>query len=181
MDENDFKQQWEERQQVARMKWLHVVLVLSMIGSGWSLLSTFLMGTFGPALKSAYEAMASSMPDEVSIMYENIFNTPRIMFLCLAVLYGISLAGVILMWRLRKSGFHLYTMAQLLVLVVPVLFMGRSFIAMGDIMLTALFVAYYFFALKRLGVFENTVDEGGNFDDFDPEQLQKNTDEEDDN
>lgn len=179
MEENEFKQQWEERQQMMRVKWLHVVLVLSIIGSGMQLLSNFVMGAFGPWVMAAYQGMASSMPDEVSIMYETLFNTPRAMFVCLAVLYSISLAGVILMWRLRKSGFHLYTLAQLLILVVPVLFMGRTYIAMGDIMLTVLFVAYYFFALKRLGAFETVAEEGSNFDEIEAEEEQKIDEEED--
>ena len=154
MDENDINNQIEEQRQLSRIKWLHVVLVLSIIGSGLNLFTSLIMSLFGPSLMAAFQSMSSELPEEVSIMYETMFSTPRFMYVCLTVLYAMSLAGVILMWRLRKNGFHLYTLAQLLSLVVPVLFMGRSYVATGDIMLTLLFVAYYFITLKSIGAFQ---------------------------
>ena len=73
------------------------------------------------------------------------------------------------MWNLRRIGFHLYTLSQLLVLVVTVLFLGKEHLLLGDVMFTLLFVIYYYFSLRRLGVF---VKDGG----FVP---QKNSDRED--
>jgi hypothetical protein len=89
----------------------------------------------------------------MTVFVEQLFETPRSFFLCSALLYGLSLAGVILMWNLRKSGFHLYTLAQLLILLVTLLFLGRERVPLGDIMFTLLFITYYYVALRNLGVF----------------------------
>lgn len=181
MDDFEFNNQMEEQKQLSRIKWLHVVLVLSIIGSGLNLFSSLMMALFAPTLMQTFESMSPDLPQEMSIMYETVFNTPRIMYVCLSVLYAMSLAGVLLMWRLRKNGFHLYTLAQLLILVVPVLFMGRSFIAMGDIMLTLLFVLYYFISLKSIGAFQMTDENASNLpekESFD-EQNEQDDDEDD--
>ena len=93
------------------------------------------------------------MPDSMTVAIEEFLNTPRSFFLWSALLYAVSLAGVILMWRLQKIGFHLYTLAQLFVLLITVLFLGKERLPLGDVMFTLLFVTYYYFALRRLGVF----------------------------
>ena len=89
----------------------------------------------------------------MTVYLEQFFETPRSFFLCSALLYALSLTGVILMWNLRKIGFHLYTLAQLLVMLVTLLFLGRERLPLGDIMFTLLFVIYYYLALRNLGVF----------------------------
>jgi hypothetical protein len=64
------------------------------------------------------------------------------------------------MWKLRRSGFHFYAIAQLLMLVLPLLFMGKGFLGLGDVMFTALFLLIYYLQLKSLGAFDgdNTAD-----------------------
>ena len=37
---------------------------------------------------------------------------------------------------------------------MPMLFLDRSYIALGDIMMAILFIVYYFVLLRRLGAFE---------------------------
>ncbi len=106
-----------------------------------------------PFLKTMYESGSMTFPSEMTVFVEQLFETPRSFFLCSALLYGLSLAGVILMWNLRKSGFHLYTLAQLLILLVTLLFLGRERVPLGDIMFTLLFITYYYVALRNLGVF----------------------------
>ena len=62
--------------------------------------------------------------------------------------------------KLRRSGFHFYAIAQLLMLVLPLLFMGKGFLGLGDVMFTALFLLIYYLQLKSLGAFDgdNTAD-----------------------
>lgn len=132
----------------ARKRTLHIILILSMIGSGMSFISNLMMGSMLPMLKAMFESGAIAYPSEMSLMMEDMFDTPRPYYLSCALLYAMSLVGVILMWNLRKSGFHLYTMAQLLVLLVTLLFLGRERVPLGDIMLTLLFIVYYFISLR---------------------------------
>ena len=134
---------------------MHIVLVLSIIGSGMSLLSYLLMGCLMPVMKSMFQTGAMLYPDEATVMLEQIFETPRSYYLSCALLYAMSLGGVLLMWKYRKSGFHLYTLAQLLVLLVTILFLGRERLMLGDVMLTLLFIIYYYLSLRTLGAFNS--------------------------
>ena len=129
---------------------MRVVLILSMIGSGSSLFSSLVMTLGLPTFKSFYESGLLAYPGEMTVFIEQLLETPRAFFLCSTLLYAMSLAGVILMWNIRRSGFHLYTLAQLLILLVTVLFLGRERLMLGDIMFSLLFIVYYFIALRQL-------------------------------
>lgn len=104
-------------------------------------------------LKAMYQSGSMPFPSELTVYVEQLLETPRSFFFCNALLYALSLTGAILMWNLRKGGFHLYTLAQLLVMIVTLLFLGRERLPLGDIMFTLLFVVYYYMALRNLGVF----------------------------
>lgn len=132
---------------------LHIFLVLSMIGSGFALISNIVWGVGLPTMKEMLESGEMVLPSEMTVMMEELIQTPKSFYLCSALLYAASLIGVVLMWNVRKSGFHLYTLAQLLVLLTGVLFLGKDHLVLGDVMLTILFVTYYFMSLKRLGAF----------------------------
>lgn len=142
-----------ERIQTIWRRNLRIFLVLSMIGSGVYFLANLAWGVSLPSVKLAYESGELTIPEEMTVMMEQMIRTPRSFYLCSALLYAVSLIGVVLMWNIRKSGFHLYTLAQLLVLLIGVLFIGKDHLVLGDVMLTILFVTYYFLAMKRLGAF----------------------------
>ncbi|MBQ3948954.1 MAG: hypothetical protein II661_00625 [Bacteroidales bacterium] len=130
------------------------MLVLSFIGSGVSFLSNFMTGAILPFAKTMYESGSMTFPSEMTVYVEELLETPRSFFFSSALLYGLSLTGAILMWNLRKSGFHLYTLAQLLILLITLLFLGREHVALGNIMFTLLFIIYYYIAMRNLGVFD---------------------------
>ena len=98
-----------------------------------------------------------TFPNEMTVYVEELLETPRSFFFSSALLYGLSLTGAILMWNLKKSGFHLYTLAQLLILLITLLFLGREHVALGNIMFTLLFIIYYYIAMRNLGVFDRAV------------------------
>lgn len=132
---------------------LHIVLILSFIGSGFSFISYMTAGLFYTYFQQTLAAFSQTMGDELSLAIEALSEIPRLLYISMGLFYGISLLGAVWMWRLRKSGFHFYTLSQLVVLALPVLFMGKAAFAVGDAMLTLLFVAYYYFTLRRLGIF----------------------------
>ncbi|MBP5327221.1 MAG: hypothetical protein J6Y98_04850 [Bacteroidales bacterium] len=149
----------EQRMFEARRRTLRIVLVLSMIGSGFYFISNTITGIAQPVMKSAYESGAIKLSGQMStytVAIEQMLDTPRSFFLCSALLNAMSLTGAILMWNLRKSGFHMYTLAQMLIMLITVLFLGRESMPLGDIMLTILFVLYYYISLRNLGAFNRT-------------------------
>lgn len=136
-----------------------------MIGSGMSATSYLIYGLTLPMMQQMLHSGTLPMPSEYMVALEEILGYPRPYFLCCALLYALSLTGVIMMWNLRKNGFHLYTLAQLLVLLVTVLFLGKESMPIGNVMFTLLFVTYYFMAFKRIEKFQ-------------PEQTENPTDSE---
>jgi hypothetical protein len=134
---------------------LRVLLVLSIIYGAMTFLSGTMMAIALPSLDAVYRANQSLLPSAMFTMWERAAAVPRLLYAALAVLSLASVAGCVLMWNLRRSGFHLYTIAQLLMLVLPLLFMGKGYLGLGDLMFTALFVFIYYRQLKQLGAFDD--------------------------
>lgn len=138
---------------------LHILLVLTFIGAGFSAIVYFTTSLFMPQMAAVYEANPSMLPVEMRTMMERFFDVPRLYYAAYAAVYVLELAGAVLMWNLRRSGFHCYTIARILLLLLPLLFLGRSYVGWGDAMFAALFVAAYHMLLKPLGVFDGGKDD----------------------
>lgn len=67
----------------------------------------------------------------------------------MCLLHAASLAGAVLMWKLKKIGFHVYALANLAALLAPTLMFSFPFSWFG-IMLTAGFIAMYAMNLKHM-------------------------------
>ena len=69
------------------------------------------------------------------------------------VLYIASFVGVLMMWKLQKRGFHVYTIAQILMLITTSVFVtakiGGGF-PFGSVLGTALFVFMYYSHYKNV-------------------------------
>jgi len=77
-------------------------------------------------------------------------NITPLFFDILGTLYTLSLAGVILMKKRWKKGFYLYTAAQIVILFVPVLWMGSGAFSCFNLIFTLLFIGIYFSKIKYL-------------------------------
>lgn len=153
------------------LRTLRIVLVLTFIGSGYSFFNNLYMGLMLPLMSELYNsgtligplaqmcAMFGADTDLIKSSIEISLAIPRIFYFIASVLYIMSFVGAIMMWRLRKTGFHFYALAQLLVLIVSMLFLDKSQVGIGDIMFTILFIVYYYITLRNLGVFSSTSEE----------------------
>lgn len=74
---------------------------------------------------------------------------PRYYFLLLAGIYTLSLSGAVCMLLLRKIGFHLYTISQILYLGLPLLIIHAPF-NVFNLLLSAIFVLLYARFLKLM-------------------------------
>ncbi|MCM1530856.1 MAG: hypothetical protein NC048_00675 [Bacteroides sp.] len=134
---------------------LSFLCILSFIGSGFSFLSYFSMGMSFETLRSlvfetdTYEAYFAMAPNVKSSM-ELMFSLPRWYFLLSGLLYAASFAGALLMWRLRRVGFHTYTIAQCLLILLGMLVVPGAGVPYAGILWTGLFVAGYASNLKHM-------------------------------
>ena len=134
---------------------LRILLVLSIIYGAMMFFSGLTMAVALPSLDTLYRANPSLLPDTLFTMWERMAAVPRLLYAGMAALSLMSVVGCVLMWNIRRSGFHFYAIAQLLMLVLPLLFLGTGYLGLGDVMFTALFLLVYYLQLKGLGAFDN--------------------------
>jgi len=124
---------------------LKILCVMTFIGSGLGFISYGIIG-----LNPQYFLSNLSLaPDEESReLIAMLLSTGRTFLLLNALFYGISLAGAILLWKLRKVGFHLYTASQLLLLILPMAFIKGFPMPGTSIFMTLIFIWGYSGFLK---------------------------------
>ncbi|HOW30743.1 MAG TPA: hypothetical protein PLP88_04195 [Bacteroidales bacterium] len=126
---------------------LKFLCVLTFIGSGLALFAYFIIGAFYNIFLSA--DMGALGEDEKELI-KMMLSAGRTFFLLSAFLYCISLYGAIMMWKLRKTGFHLYTTAQIILLILPLVFIHGFRMPFATILVTVVFIFGYATFLKSM-------------------------------
>jgi len=98
---------------------LTVLCILTFIGSGISTVSFFMVSVLYEPIMEQFKVLYANMP-EASFLLE----APRDFFVISFILSAASVAGAILMWNLRKIGFHVYTSSQIVYLLIPLFYFG---------------------------------------------------------
>jgi hypothetical protein len=97
---------------------LTVLCVLTLIGSGFNILSNAMWIFMGKYMASM-QMPGLFQNEQVKEMIDIMSNTAPWKYGVIALLYLVSLVGAIFMLYLKKLGFHLYTAAQVLLLFLP--------------------------------------------------------------
>lgn len=161
---------FEERQdKLQRPAFLSVLCILTFIGSGWAvmsnLFSVFMSGVSnnGNFRMEQYSSMVNELEGEGISSYWSDFLNSSVEMAQMTMLHAreiavmqlvlglISLLGAILMFRLRRVGFYLYTTAQILLLFILPYFAGFSLVVMISFIVSA------FFALLFIGMYAANV------------------------
>ncbi len=121
-----------------RPQLLTILCILTFIGSGLGVFGFFMVAVNYENTMEIMHNVYANMPEAAFLL-----NAPRDFFLISFVLSATSVLGAIMMWNLRKIGFHLYTSSQLIYLVVPFIYFGGETNPIMNIILTALFVYLY--------------------------------------
>jgi hypothetical protein len=137
---------------VKRPPGLTFICILTFVFSGLSFISSlfysvyynFLPGFIKSSPFSKTISGIEGMTEAIKTLTEAniwffIFNT---------LLYGISLAGGILMFRLRRVGFHLYTVSQILLLITPLVYLAGYKTDIASTAITAIFIFLYYTNLR---------------------------------
>ena len=127
-----------------------ILLVITFVFAGLNAFSYLMMALLLPTMQQVYADTPGLLPEEFSVMMQRMFEMPRGYFAGAGLLYVLEVLGAALMWRLRWTGFHCYTLARLLLLLLPLLFLGRGFVGLGDVMMALLFVAVYYMLMRQL-------------------------------
>jgi hypothetical protein len=121
--------------------------VITFIGSGLGFLSYGIIGL----IHSFFSSNLSLIPDEQNReLIGMLLSAGRMFFFLNALLYAVSFAGALLLWRMKKLGFHLYTASQLLLLILPMAYIKGFPMPGTNIFLTILFIWGYSGYLKLM-------------------------------
>ena len=126
---------------------LTVLCILTFIGSGMNMVSSLVIAGF-------YDTFT-----EVVLLFSEKFKLPGIdvlleskpiFFLVSGLLYTGSLVGAFLMFQLKKVGFHVYAIFQILLILAPMYFMHLSGPGILDIIFSGIFILLYSSNLKSM-------------------------------
>lgn len=149
----------EQQEPAKRPEMLTILCVLSFINAAWNTLSNFVSFAFYDTFQNlftqlregsgVYEDMAEQMGENWDVMAqasEMASSISRGYYFLEMVLFIASFVGVLMMWKLQKRGFHVYAIAQILMLIVMTIFTKITF---GPVLWTALFIAMYYPHYKK--------------------------------
>ncbi len=124
---------------------LKILCVFTFVGSGLGFLSFGIIAL----VHTYFTNNLSLIPVEQNReLIELLLSAGRWFFLFSALLYGLSFAGALLLWQMKKIGFHLYTVSQILLLILPMAYIKGFPMAAGTIFLSLLFIWGYSGFLK---------------------------------
>lgn len=133
---------------VKRPKLLSVLCILTFISSGLGILSCIITPLTANMVK---EYMINAPNYDETQMAESlkVIEAGWGYFLLTLVLVVGSLIGAIMMWKLKKIGFHFYAFSNLAVLFVPTLVLGIA-ISWVSIIFSVAFIGLYAMHLKMM-------------------------------
>jgi hypothetical protein len=124
---------------------LTVLCILTFIGSGMNLFSSLVIAGF----YDVFVEIAQEFSTKFNIPgIDLLLETKPLFFLVSAFFYAGSLAGAILMMHLKKIGFHVYTVFQILLILAPMYFMHLASPGIPELLFSGLFVLLYAMNLK---------------------------------
>jgi hypothetical protein len=133
-----------------RPGFLTFLCVLTFIGSGISLLSSLITPFFAPTFMDIlYESPIASDPKSMEA-FEKILNTPTWHFYLTALFCATSILGAIYMLKMKKIGFHIYVISQLIIFGIGQFLVGNmSKPNYFDLFTTVLFIGLYAIFYKK--------------------------------
>lgn len=131
-----------------RPTFLTVLCILTFISSGIGSLSAL----FTPPFSEVMVDFVTINPGFDETMKADLIKVLQAgwgYYLITFILAMGSLTGAILMWNLKKIGFHFYALSNLGLLFVPVVLLGMA-TSWGSILFVSCFIAMYAIHLKDL-------------------------------
>ena len=105
--------------------------------------SSIILGFAAPTIVEMNNDGTLPISEKFSVAVDSLSRIPQYYFFITALFWALSFYGALAMWKLRKTGFHCYTLAQLIILLLTVVILGKANLSLGDVMFTILFIAYY--------------------------------------
>ncbi len=124
---------------------LTILCILTFIGSGLAAFSNLFIFLSFDEVSNILEDFDMDFPE-----FDMIMSGGKKFFITGFILYTLSLAGAMQMWKLKKIGFHLYTAAQIFILLLPLVMIENFQFSFFGLLITAAFIFAYASNLKHM-------------------------------
>jgi uncharacterized membrane protein len=133
-----------------RPELLKVLCILTFIGSGFSAISNISVFLLIDVIREMYSNGGFDMwlNEESRKAFEMMISADRYFFLVQALVYLLAIFGAYYMWNFKKLGFHLYTVAQILLVITAQVFIPGLPFPFFEVMLSLVFISFYARFLK---------------------------------
>ncbi|MEI6898287.1 MAG: hypothetical protein WCL00_00285 [Bacteroidota bacterium] len=122
------------------MTLLKVLCILTFVGSGIQAISNLAVAAFF----DQFILVAKSLMGTFKLPGLELIMQSRPLFFGLSSLFYVgSFFGALMMWNLKKSGFHIYTVSQILLLLTPMYFFHLPGPSVFDMLISGIFVYLY--------------------------------------
>lgn len=137
-----------EPQKQTRPGFLTVLCVLTFIGSGFGVLGNLLYAFIAKDLTNYPSPFSNPILDEMLLKMSEVAPWK---YALLAFLSVGSIIGAVFMLYMKKQGFHIYTVAQILILFLsPLLMLNTMNPGIWSILFTVLFIGLYALHYKKM-------------------------------
>ena len=142
----------QEKEEKSRPELLKVLCILTFVGSGLSLVSNSIMFMSIDIIREYYEnGMFDFLAEDMDTgALETLLSINASYFIFQAFLFALTIYGAYSMWNLNKVGFHIYTIAQILLLILPQAFLPELPFPTFELIISLIFITLYSKNLKYL-------------------------------
>ncbi len=128
-----------------RPELLKILCILTFIGAGLSFIANLIMFVTIDSFRKYYEDGAFDfLAEDMELgALEILLSANSIFFIFQAALFALAIYGAYLMWNLKKVGFHFYAMAQIILLIVPQVFLPGLPFPTFELIISLIFVTLY--------------------------------------
>ena len=141
----------EEPKPVGRPPLLKILCILTFIGSGLQLVSNLNCALFYEETVQGVKdnkLPAFLLPLKPDILH--LLSAGRVFFAINFILYTASVIGAYYMWKLIKKGFHVYTISQIVIILITIYYFKELGIPYEAILFSGMYVAFYSMNLKAM-------------------------------
>ncbi len=120
---------------------LKLLCILTILWSSLSFISFFFIGIIYDYFKQNLNIfVVDEQQKEVIKLW---LRGGKGFFLCFGLLNASTFIGAIQMWKLKKIGFHIYSVSKLLLLIIPFIFISNFPSSLGSMFSTLAFILLY--------------------------------------
>lgn len=141
---NFFNENQDQNKQKNQDKFLKILCFLTFIWSGFGIFTNLLLSLFFENYKILIPEM--NFPTEYKDLKQMLLimmSAGRFYFFISLLLNISSFYGAYLMLKMKKQGFHFYAIAQIIMLLLPMIFLKSLPFSFMEFITTALFIAFY--------------------------------------